>query len=272
MSYQEITIHCEEALRPILSELFFEQQVLGIQETETGLIIYDNGTGQLTDEFLNTISTSFDIEFTSQSKPNTNWNAQWESNYSPIEVGDYCYIYAQFHPEKSGFKHQILIHPRMAFGTGHHETTRLMIQWMETLEFQDKIVLDLGCGTGILALVAAKEGAKEVVAVDYDQNCMDSLIDNIAVNHTPRVQPILGSIAECPKQPYDVILANINRNFLLENISFLEVLASKETKALLSGFYSEDIPLFEKALSAINWKISGMKAEKNWVALFVEKA
>src|SRR5690606_3531787 len=159
--------------------------------------------------------------------PHQNWNELWESNFEPLLIADRCYVRATFHEARPEYEFEIVIDPKMAFGTGHHQTTSLMIKLMMEEELKGKNVLDMGCGTGILGIFAYMLGASQVTAIDYDELCYQSALENAALNNYPQMQVICGSKEAIPNDTYDLILANINRNILLDQLEhYKAVLAS----------------------------------------------
>ncbi len=166
-----------------------------------------------------------------------NWNEEWEKNFSPLIINEDCYVRATFHEQQPQYQYEIVIDPKMAFGTGHHQTTTMMMQYILEIEVQDKVVLDMGAGTGILGILAAKRGAKEIIAIDNDEVCYRSAIENAALNNITNLTSLCGSKETIPAVDFDLILANINRNILLDQIaSYAAVLKNKGT-ILFSGFY-----------------------------------
>jgi ribosomal protein L11 methyltransferase len=186
------------------------------------------------------ITERYNAEYTISELEHQNWNEIWESNFSPVEVDDFVRIRADFHEEKEGFAYDLVIQPKMAFGTGHHQTTYMMIQAMKSLNFKDTEVLDYGCGTGILSIVAEKLGAKEVVSVDIEYPSYENTIENAAKNNCIKISSIHGILSDVPQKQYDVILANINRNVLLESASNLISLLRENGILLLSGILLDD--------------------------------
>jgi len=170
-----------------------------------------------------------------------NWNDTWESAYDAVEIGSECYIRAPFHPEKTGFRHNLVIVPKMSFGTGHHATTRLMVEMMLKMDFSNRNVLDMGCGTGILAILAEKLGAAAVLAVDNYPRACENSIKNVGLNKCSTVEVLLGEIAELGKRTFDIILANINLNVLTAIIPDLSARLNKGGYICLSGFYISDL-------------------------------
>ena len=160
----------------------------------------------------------FEVSYTVNEIPPQNWNSVWERNFEPVVVADQCYIRATFHPAVSTYPYEIVIDPKMAFGTGHHQTTALMVRQMLSGRFEGKSVLDMGCGTGILAILAAKLGASSVLAVDNDPVCVASVEENKIRNGAVHIVTQCGSVEVIRNQRFDIILANINRNILLEQI------------------------------------------------------
>ncbi|RYE35107.1 MAG: 50S ribosomal protein L11 methyltransferase, partial [Sphingobacteriaceae bacterium] len=144
--------------------------------------------------------------------PQKNWNEVWESNFNPIQIKDQIWVRATFHEPKPDFLFEIVIDPKMAFGTGHHQTTAMMLDFMLDIVFTGKKVLDMGCGTGILAILAAQKGATEVTAIDYDPVCCESTTENAGLNHVDNIKVLCGSKEAIPEAAFDIILANINRN------------------------------------------------------------
>ncbi|MES2730843.1 MAG: 50S ribosomal protein L11 methyltransferase [Bacteroidota bacterium] len=171
-----------------------------------------------------------------------NWNEEWEKSYEPIIVDDVCLVRASFHPEDNRYPYQIIITPKMSFGTGHHETTAMMLSSQLRTNHQGKAVLDVGCGTAILAIMAAKLGASQVTAFDIDEWPVENALENIALNHCNNIAVSQGTIADVnPAEKYDIILANINRNVLLQEIPVYASLLQPGGQLLVSGFYEQDI-------------------------------
>jgi len=199
--------------------------------------------------------------------PQKNWNEVWESNFEPIAISDKIFVRATFHEPKPEFEYEIVIDPKMAFGTGHHQTTSMMLGLMLENDFAGKNVLDMGCGTGILAIMASKLGATKVTAIDYDPVCFDSTIENAQLNHIANIEAICGSKEVIPDDKYDTILANINRNILLDQMQRYGEVLKTDGELYLSGFYENpdlDIIMNEARKYGIKYIIH--KIDKEWVA------
>jgi ribosomal protein L11 methyltransferase len=199
--------------------------------------------------------------------PQKNWNEVWESNFEPIEINDKIYVRATFHPAKREFPYEIVIDPKMAFGTGHHQTTSMMLALMLENEYAGKNVLDMGCGTGILAIMASKLGAAKVTAIDYDPVCYESTIENSALNNIANITPLCGSKEAIPDEQYDTILANINRNILLDQMERYAEVLKPEGEIYFSGFYeSPDLDIITDEARKYGLKYIIHKKDKDWVA------
>jgi ribosomal protein L11 methyltransferase len=199
--------------------------------------------------------------------PQKNWNELWESNFEPIQIRDQIWVRATFHPERPDFPYEIVIDPKMAFGTGHHETTSMMMDLMLTADMVGKKVLDMGCGTGILAILASKLGASAVTAIDYDEVCYESTIENSALNHIGNIVPICGSKEAIPDERYHIILANINRNILLEQIERYSEVLLPDGEIYFSGFYeSPDLEIITDEARKYGLKYINHLKTKDWVA------
>ena len=198
-----------------------------------------------------------------------NWNEEWEKNYfQPIHIKNECIIRASFHAEETGFRYPIVIDPKMAFGTGNHATTYLMLCEMLKLDLEEKEVLDMGCGTAVLAILAAMKGASRVVAIDIDEWAYDNAIENCRLNNTKDIAVALGGAEQIERfGTFNYIFANINRNILLEDIHNY-VPALKSGGALyMSGFYKEDIPLIEEECNKNGLTLCSFNEHDNWVAV-----
>ncbi|WP_158860881.1 50S ribosomal protein L11 methyltransferase [Lunatibacter salilacus] len=204
--------------------------------------------------------------------PRINWNEEWEKNYDPIMVGKQVYVRASFHPERTDFAHEIIINPKMSFGTGHHATTHLMLEFLLELDLAGKTVLDVGSGTGILAIMAHKMGATTVEAFDIDDWCVDNGNENFTLNGLHDLKMGLGTIREVsPSGPYDVILANINKNVLLDEMGQYASILSPTGMLLISGFYEHDIPDIMQKAQLLDLKINHQRIRNNWAAIALKK-
>jgi len=199
--------------------------------------------------------------------PQKNWNEVWESNFEPLEIGGKIYVRATFHQPKPGFPFEIVIDPKMAFGTGHHQTTAMMLELMLEDNFKGKKVLDMGCGTGILAIMASKMGAQTITAIDYDPVCYESTIENSRLNHIDNITALCGSKEAVPNGQFDIILANINRNILMDQLQRYGEVLKTGGQVYLSGFYkTPDLDIIKGEAGKYGLKYLGHKEEKDWVA------
>ena len=210
-------------------------------------------------------SNEFNITFEHNEIAQTNWNEEWEKNFNPIQVDDLVSIRAPFHTNPS-LQFDIVIEPKMSFGTGHHETTHMMVQHLLALDLDTKKVLDMGCGTGILAIFAEMKGAKPIDAIDIDSWCYENSLENIQRNNCNHITVYEGD-ASLLKEKYDVIIANINRNILLSDIKTYTDCLNENGVLLLSGFYKEDIAIIEDEVTKHGLTFETMIQKNNWVAL-----
>lgn len=197
--------------------------------------------------------------------PPENWNARWEQEYHPVVINDLCRIRAPFHPASQDYQFDIIIEPKMSFGTAHHETTSMMLELLLKEEFEGTSVLDMGCGTGVLAILAAMKQAGKVVAVDTDEWAFQNTMENVSRNGVSQVTTIQGDIKSVPGDSYDFILANINRNVLLNDIPAYAGMLSENGVLFLSGFYEEDLPLINGKCIENGLELDGYAVKNNWV-------
>jgi len=208
---------------------------------------------------------NFKIAFVRKEIAQENWNEVWEQNFHPIMVDDVCMIRAPFH-EKQDVSYDIVIEPKMSFGTGHHETTHMMLQHILELEMEGKAVLDMGCGTGVLAILAAMRGASPVDAVDIDNWCYLNAKENVARNNVDFIQVQEGDASLLKDRRYHVIIANINRNILLGDIGTYVSCLSPDGILLLSGFYIEDLEVITQKCREEGLRLEKNIEKNNWVA------
>jgi ribosomal protein L11 methyltransferase len=211
-------------------------------------------------------SKEFSIDYNQNEVPQTNWNEEWEKNFEPIQVDDLVSIRAPFH-KNPNLKYDIVIEPKMSFGTGHHETTHMMVQHLLQLDLENKKVLDMGCGTGILAIFAEMKGARALDAIDIDNWCYENSLENVARNNCKNIAIYEGDASLLVDKKYDVIIANINRNILLMDMKVYTNCLEEKGILLLSGFYEEDIPVIDAEVSKYGLKLEKFIQRNNWVAL-----
>jgi len=215
---------------------------------------------------LEPILTDPEIVVSKKIIPHQNWNSEWEKNFEPVQVDDFCIIRASFHKLRENIKHDIIITPKMSFGTGHHATTYMMLQWMRKIDFENKAVLDFGTGTGILSILAEKLGASHITAIDNDDRSIENAAENIAINHCSHI--ILRKADNVIKgNLYDVILANINKNVLLANMNGIGQHLQVGGVVLLSGLLKGDRESIEREALNNNLKITGETEKGEWIAL-----
>ncbi len=211
-------------------------------------------------------SDDFSISHTFEEIEQQNWNEEWENNFHPIVVDDLCTVRAPFH-EIPNTKYDLIIEPKMSFGTGHHETTHMMIQHLLKNDLKNTVVLDMGCGTAVLAILAEKLGARKVDAIDIDNWCYLNSLENAERNNCSNISVFEGDATLFGKTKYDVIIANINRNILLQDISTYAICLRPRGRLFLSGFYKEDIPLIEAECKKHMLKLNEIIERGSWVSL-----
>jgi len=201
-----------------------------------------------------------------------NWNEQWEKNVEPVIVGGDCLIRAEFHKVPGTFQYEIVITPKMSFGTGHHQTTHLMVQAQLKIDHQAKVVMDAGCGTAVLSILASKRGARTVEAFDIDEWSILNGKENAEKNGCANVNVQQGTIRDFTwRQPFDIILANINKNVLLDELPVYSANTLKGGLLLLSGFYVEDVPALAEAASGGGYKLVDQSEREGWACLLFSK-
>lgn len=256
--YFAVTVRSnDEVLMALMTQYEFES----FEEYDDHFIAYikkDDLHGETLDELkslFDQFSTSYSIE---EIEPQ-NWNAIWEASFQPVKVGQFCLIRADFHPAQPEVSYDLVINPKMAFGTGHHATTHMMIAQMEQLDMKDAHVFDFGCGTGILAILASKMGATHIDAVDIEHESFLNTLENAAINQVKNINIFEGDINVVPAAFYDVILANINRNILQKYVKDLVSKLNENGCILLSGVLVEDsdliIETYTKAGLILNTKL-----------------
>jgi len=210
-------------------------------------------------------NSNFEITYQYKEIAQENWNATWEQNFQPIIVDDVCMIRAPFH-EKIQVDYDIVIEPKMSFGTGHHETTHMMLQHILQLDVENKTVLDMGSGTGVLAILAGMRGATNIDAIDIDNWCYLNAKENVARNNMDFISVYEGDVTLLKDKKYDLIIANINRNILLADLPSYAKCLNKGGVLLLSGFYTEDLEMISQKCTELELKFEKNLERNNWVA------
>lgn len=199
-----------------------------------------------------------------------NWNEIWENAFQPVIVENFCQVRADFHPPASGIQHDIIINPKMAFGTGHHATTYMMMAQMAQLNFEGTSVFDFGCGTGILAILASKLGATTIEAVDIERESYHNTVENAAINQVDNIHVFCGDLDVVPEQKYDVILANINRNILTKYAVDLNRRLQNSGKLLISGVLDEDEMTVVAAFEAVGMVVKQIDKKEGWISVLFQ--
>lgn len=272
MDYKEVVFtltSTEDFYQDLLINSLAEAGFDTFEETGSGFNAYipaasfdETSLQSIISSYQNNLSVSYTVH----DIPHKNWNEVWESSFEPIIVSGKCYVRAAFHDPRPDLPYEIIINPKMAFGTGHHQTTALMMEFMLEENLKEKSVLDMGSGTGILAVLAEKLGAASLTAIDNDPVCYESILENAALNNARSVKALLGSKEIIPDQSFDIILANINRNVLLDHLSTYSKVLNSGGLLFISGFYEADFDILKAEADNNNLIFTAGRSFDNWMA------
>ena len=249
-----------------LGEIGFESFV----ETDNGVLAYipSISYSQQKIESLEILQTGIAIfEYSFKLIKAQNWNAVWESSFEPIVVNDICAVRAPFHAPVKGINYDIVIEPKMSFGTGHHETTFLMMEKLLKMDVKKQHVLDIGCGTAVLGILASKLGASEITAIDNDEWAYNNAIENTLTNDASGIKVLLGDAKSLQGKYFNTILANINRNILLQDMSLYIDSLQPKGSLVMSGFFTTDIPIIQEKAEASGLVFAAQRNKNNWALL-----
>lgn len=205
-----------------------------------------------------------EIQYTKTVIPWKNWNEEWEKQYAPEIIDDQIYIRALFHEPRAEFPIEVIIQPKMAFGTGHHPTTALVMRQMLKMDLKGKTVIDMGCGTGILGILAMKLGADSVFAIDIDPVAVENTMENARMNGVDRIRALAGQSDLLSGENCDILLANINRNIILEDLPLYSSAMKKGAYLLTSGYYAQDLPMIRKRAEALQLEYVSHEVKDDW--------
>ncbi len=262
-----IPVESEEHQEIILA-MIADEEISAVEQDDSGLTIYHESAEVLDRAKSTAESLPFlDSELSIEQLPLENWNKKWEESFQPIIVGNFCGVRASFHEPLEEVKHEIIIDPELAFGTGHHETTYMMMQQMELLDFAGTKVFDFGCGTAILAILAHMLGAEDIYGIDYDEQAIKCAHDCIQLNDTDTIRLEACVITDTPVEQYDIILANINRQVLLDSAEELNKRLAPEGVLVLSGLLVEDEPIITERYDQVGFEKVSKINKGEWISL-----
>ena len=258
--------HTAELLMAILADSGFESFTENEDGTLSAFIQATLFTSGLSDRLSSAEFSEFLHSFRVEHIADQNWNAVWESGYEPVIIDGRCYVRAPFHQPLPGVEYDIVIMPKMSFGTAHHETTSLMIQYLMSMQLAGKSLLDMGSGTAVLAILARMRDAYPVKAIDNDEWAYNNALENVQNNNFADIEVLLGDSSLLKGEKFDIILANINRNILLADIPVYRKSLNEGGKLILSGFYTEDLPLIEAKAKEVGLTFISNRVANNWTA------
>jgi ribosomal protein L11 methyltransferase len=265
ISIEAVTEHDQEMLVALLSEEGYE----GFEETPSSLFAYVS-EDLYDEEKLKTILQPFSKLYQKEVIAPKNWNEEWEKNYEPVVVDDFVAVRAHFHQPITTVQHEIVVTPKMSFGTGHHATTWQMMKLMKAVDFNTKSVFDFGCGTGVLAILAEKLGAANILAADYDDWCIENAMENIQNNHCRHIR-VVKADAPPAGEHFQIILANINRYILLQHMHAMSNVLAPGGYLFASGFYTDENKLLIDAAAACGLQLKESSERHNWSSLIFQK-
>ena len=277
MNYTELNLQLNplelfgEMLTYQLGEVGFEM----FEDTPQGFKAYIQTANFNNDAVLEIIEgikeMNCEVTYSIQDIPWQNWNAEWEKNYQPEIIGNKIYVRAEFHDANPSYPHEIIVQPRMAFGTGHHPTTSQVMEAMLDIDFKNKSLLDMGCGTGILAILGMQLGASSAYAIDYDPNSVDNSIENAQRNGYPQIEVALGSSELLKGKSYDIILANINRNIILNDLDKYAASLNAGGLLITSGYYTSDLSVIKNKAAEYHIDYLQHTSQNDWCCATFKK-
>lgn len=253
-----------EILVAQLGEIGFES-FINTEEGVTGYILKEMYDAKALKSIQILSSTEFIVSYEEKEIEQVNWNEEWEKNFDPIVVDGSCVVRAPFHTKRN-IPYEIIIEPKMSFGTGHHETTFMMLQYLLQDNLKGRTALDMGCGTAVLAILAEMKGAVNIDAIDIDEWCVENSEENIERNNCKEISVKLGDAADIPENTYDIVIANINRNILLRDMGAYKNSLLPSGTLYLSGFYLDDLPVIKDCCNKNGLRYVDHKTKNNWVA------
>lgn len=271
MQYNKAVLHTIEATkREMLIARLSAEGYNGFEETDESLLAYIDASDFDT-ETLQLIASEYEVPYDIETLGQQNWNAEWEKNFQPVIVEGFCTVRADFHKLDVATPYEIVITPKMSFGTGHHATTKLMMTRMQYIDFAGKQVFDFGTGTGILAILAEKLGAADTLAIDNDEWSYENAHENIACNNCSHIEIVQGSMEHIPQREYDVILANINRHILLHYMADLYRSVKTGGILLMSGLLTDDEEIVKIAATEAGFTNIETNTLNGWITLQCNK-
>lgn len=278
MDYKKVTFRLQDSedfVTDLLAAALGDCGFDSFEETTQGIIAYC--PAPLFDEIalktaIDELPLKIDFTYRVEHMADQNWNETWEQNsFVPIEIDNRCVIHSSEKPVSKPFQYDILINPKQAFGTGNHETTRMMLEFLLEYDLKNKNVLDMGCGTGVLSILTSLRGAKQVESIDIDRWAQENTEENCRLNSRTNITVKLGDATLLSDQQFDIILANINRNILLNDMNkYVNVLAPNG-KLVMSGFYKTDFSLIQQKAESLGLKTVSMTETNEWVLGCFEK-
>ena len=272
MNYFEVDFKIKDLIpnRDILTYKLGEVDFESFTEEDYGLKAYIQESlykKESVEEIVSELSNLTEISFSTKLIQDENWNKTWEENFDPIYVDNKCVIRAPFHQIEKAFEYDIIIEPQMSFGTGHHETTYLIVRSLLEMELSNKRLLDMGCGTGVLAILAEKLGAKSIQAIDIDEWAYNNTLQNIELNNAKEISTFLGGAEQISRESFDVIIANINKNILIKDMECYAKSLKLNGYLLLSGFFTTDVNDLTKVANSLGMEVVSQIEKNTWAVL-----
>lgn len=265
----------DEVQCDVLAALLCDEGYESFEQKDDGIVAYvqcDMFDEHKIDEALSQFDFSSKISWTSESIEGRDWNEEWEKNYfTPMVIADKCVIHSTFHKDYPKLKYDIVIDPKMAFGTGHHETTNLMVEQILQEDMNGKSVLDMGTGTGILAILSSMHGAESALGIEIDGFAYENAIENIKMNKVENVKILHGDASLLENMQFDYVIANINRNIITSDLDKYVKVLKENGKMFLSGFYVGDIPVIMQVAKPLGLEEIKYNEKKNWAMLMLSK-